>query len=241
MSIDTQQIVVSDIDVEVVRKPIKNLHLGVYPPDGRVRVATPLTMTQDAVRTAIIRRISWIRKQQAKFAAQARQSARDYVSGETHYFLGVPYRLRISQRSGKSQVRINGDRLELVVPNESNRAVRESTMHRWLRSELRKRAEPFAESWAAAMSVPVPKLGIRRMRTRWGSCSRGAKRVWINSELIKKPLECIDYLVCHEVAHLIEPSHAQPFIDLMDKHMPRWRVIRAELNQQPLGHENWDH
>lgn len=241
MNTEAHRISVGEIDVEVVRKQIKNLHLGVYPPFGRVRVAAPLTVNDDAVRLAVITRLGWIKRQQAKFAAQARQSARSYVSGETHFHLGVPYRLRVLRRDGAPRVRIATDRLELTVPPGSDRDYRERVVQRWQRSELRERAQALVTSWAEAMALPLPAFGIKRMRTKWGSCNTASKRIWLNLELAKKPPACIDYLVCHEVAHLIEPSHGERFIALMDRHMPRWRVVRAELNREPLGHEEWDH
>ena len=222
---------VSGLRVEVVRKPIKNLHLGVYPPDGRVRVAAPLTVTDDAVRLAVVGKLGWIKRQQAKFDAQARQSARSYVSGETHFHLGAAYRLRVLRREGAPKVRIAGDRLELTVPHGSDRDYRERAVQRWQRIELREAVQPLLTSWSEAMAVSPPVFGIKRMRTKWGSCNAAANRIWMNLELVKKPLACIDYLVCHEVAHLIEPSHGERFIGLMDRHMPRWRVIRAELNR----------
>jgi predicted metal-dependent hydrolase len=241
MNTKRPHLTIGGIDVEVVRKRIKNLHLGVYPPNGRVRVAAPLTVSEDAVRVAVITRLSWIKRQQANFAAQPRQSARSYVSGETHFHLGAAYRLRVLRREGASKVRIAGDRLELTVPPGSDRNYRERVIQRWQRCELREGAQPLVSSWSATMAVSTPAFGIKRMRTKWGSCNAKANRIWLNLELVKKPSACIDYLVCHEVAHLIEPSHGERFIALMDRHMPRWRVIRAELNQEPLGHEEWDH
>ena len=232
---------VGGIDVEVVRKPIKNLHLGVYPPHGRVRVAAPASVSDEAVRLAIVTRMGWIKRQQAKFAAQARQSNRAYVSGETHYHLGQAYRLQVVNRKGSAAVQIAGDRLQLSIPPGSDRDFRERIMQRWQRHELRERTEPLVNHWAVVLGVPTPGLGIKRMRTKWGSCSIAARRIWLNLELVKKPPTCIDYLVCHEVAHLIEPSHGVRFTSLLDLHMPRWRVIRAELNQEPLAPEKWDH
>lgn len=232
---------VGEIDVEIVRKKIKNLHLGVYPPHGRVRVAAPPAVSDEAIRLAVVTRMGWIKRQQAKFAAQARQSSRDYVSGETHFHFGTAYRLKVVNRQGASSVRITGDRIELSAPPGSERDFRERTFQRWQRQELRDRAGPLVEHWAGVYGVAIPEFGIKRMRTKWGTCNAAAHRIWLNLELAKKPPACIDYLVCHEVAHFIEGSHGDRFIALMDLHMPRWRVIRAELNSEPLGHEEWDH
>lgn len=241
MNIENRHLSVGGIDVEVVRKQIKNLHLGVYPPNGRVRVAAPPTVSDEAVRLAVVTRMGWIKRQRSKFIAQARQSVRSYVSGETHFYLGTAYRLRVVKREGIARVRIAGDRLELSVPFGSDRDFRERTFQRWQRQELRERAAVAVDHWARAFDVPTPEFRIKRMRTKWGSCSSAARRIWLNLELVKKPVACIDYLICHEVAHLIEPSHDERFIALLDRHFPRWRVIRAELNREPLGHEEWNH
>lgn len=241
MNTEQRRLSVGDIHVEVVRKQIKNLHLGVYPPHGRVRVAAPPSVSDEAIRLAIVTRMGWIKRQQAKFAAQARQSNRAYVSGETHFHWGTAYRLRVVSRKGPSQVKIIGERLELSVPPGSDRDFRERVFQRWQRQVLRQRSQPLVDHWAQVLGVPTPEFGIKRMRTKWGSCSAAARRIWLNLELVKKPLACIDYLICHEVAHLIERTHGDRFIALLDRHMPRWRVIRAELNKEPLGPEKWDH
>lgn len=236
-----QHLRVGEIDVEIVRKKIKNLHLGVYPPHGRVRVAAPPAVSDEAIRLAVVTRMGWIKRQQAKFSAQARQSARDYVSGETHFHFGTAYRLKVINRQGASSVKNTVDRIELSTPPGSDRDFRERVFQRWQRQELRDRAGPLVDHWARVYDVAIPEFGIKRMRTKWGTCNAAANRIWLNLELAKKPPACIDYLVCHEVAHFIEGSHGDRFIALMDLHMPRWRVIRAELNSEPLGHEEWDH
>jgi predicted metal-dependent hydrolase len=241
MNTEHHRLSVGDIHIEVVRKQIKNLHLGVYPPLGRVRVAAPPSVSDEAIRLAVVTRMGWIKRQQAKFAAQARQNNRAYVSGETHFHWGTAYRLRVVNRKGAAQVKITGERLELCVPPGSDRDFRERVFQRWQRQELRERIQPLVEHWAQALGVLTPEFGIKRMRTKWGSCSVAARRIWLNLELVKKPPACIDYLICHEVAHLIERSHGDRFIALLDRHMPRWRVIRAELNKEPLGPEKWDH
>lgn len=241
MNTENRRLAVGDIEVEIARKPIKNLHLGVYPPNGRVRVAAPPSVNDEAIRLAVVTRMGWIKRQQAKFAAQARQSERAYVSGETHYHFGTAYRLRVVSRAGAARAKIVGDRLELSVPSGSDRDFRERALQRWQRNQLRERLEPLVEQWAEVLGVPTPEFGIKRMRTKWGSCSCSANRIWVNLEMVKKPPACIDYLVLHEVAHLIDRSHGEDFIALLDRNMPRWRVIRAELNKEPLGPEKWNH
>jgi predicted metal-dependent hydrolase len=241
MSIEARQITVGGLHVDVVRKPIKNLHLGVYPPHGRVRVAAPLAVSDEAVRLAVVTRMSWIKRQRAKFDAQSRQSERAYVSGETHYFLGQRYRLNLIEgaRAGRVHVR-NSRNLDLHVRAGSDQAVRERVFQGWYRQELRNRSAPLIKKWAAKMKIPTPEWGIKRMKTRWGTCNIEARRIWLNLELIKKPSQSLEYLIVHELAHFFERKHSDRFTALLDKHLPRWRVFRDELNAEPLSHEKWD-
>lgn len=241
MSIEARQIVVGGLRVDVVWKPIKNLHLGVYPPHGRVRVAAPLVVSDEAVRLAVVARMAWIKRQRAKFEAQSRQSARSYVSGESHYFLGKRYRLNLIEgaRAGHVSVR-NGGSLDLHVRSDTHQSVRERVFLSWYRQELRKRAAPLIEKWALAMEVPPPTWGIKRMKTKWGTCNIEEGRIWLNLELIKKPPLCIEYIVVHELVHLLERNHSDRFVALMDRMLPQWRLVRDELNAKSLSHEDWD-
>ncbi len=240
MSIEARRISVGGLRVDVVRKPIKNLHLGVYPPYGRVRVAAPLKLSDDAVRLAVVTRMGWIRRQRAKFDAQSRQSERCYVSGETHYFLGQRYRLNLinGARAGRVSIR-NSRNLDLFVRDGSDQIVRERVFLGWYREELRNRTAPLVEKWAARMKVPMPDWGIKRMKTKWGTCNIEARRIWLNLELIKKPPQCLEYIVVHEMAHFFVRHHSDEFVALMDRRLPQWRSIRDELNREPLGHELW--
>ena len=241
MNIEARQITVGGLRVDVVRKPIKNLHLGVYPPHGRVRVAAPLNVSDEAVRLAVVTRMGWIKRQRAKFEAQPRQSARTYVSGESHFFLGKRYRLTLSDgaRAGRVRVR-NSHTLELQVRAGSDQAARERVFLGWYRQELRSRATPLIEKWAASMNIPIPAWGIKRMKTKWGTCNIKARRIWLNLELIKKPPQCLDYVIVHELAHFFERNHTDRFVALMDRLLPHWRLLRDELSAEPLSHEDWD-
>ena len=240
MSIEARQITVGGLRIDVVRKPIKNLHLGVYPPNGRVRVAAPLAVGDEAVRLAVVTRMGWIKRQRAKFNAQARQTGRAYVSGESHYFLGRRYRLNLVEgaRTGRVQLR-NSRSLDLHVRRSGDAAARERVLTRWDREELRSRTEGLIDKWACIMDVPVPAYGIKKMKTKWGTCNSLAGRVWLNLELIKKPPQCLEYIVVHEMAHLIERTHSDRFVSIMDQAMPNWRLVRDELNAEPLSHEEW--
>ena len=242
MTTDSHQLLVSGIRVSVVRKGIKNLHLGVYPPDGRVRVAVPLTVSDEAVRIAVIGKLRWIRRQQAAFEGQARQSRREMLAGESHYYLGRRYRLAVSTTQGKSEVTIrNRNTLELRGSPSVTPEQRERVLAHWYRERLRALATPLIEKWQGILGVTVEEWGIKKMKTKWGSCNANARRIWLNLELVKKPPECLEYLIVHELTHLLVRHHDDRFHALMDKHLPRWQAIRKILNAAPLAHEVWEY
>jgi predicted metal-dependent hydrolase len=228
--------------VEIVRKDIKNLHLGVYPPNGRVRVAAPLRLNDEAVRLAIISRLGWIRRQQNSFEQQDRQSQREMVTGESHYFQGRRYRLDVIEHDGPASVRLrNKTTLELRVRREAGRYSREVALYRWYRRWLREQIPALITKWEPNIGVKVAEWGIKRMKTRWGTCQMEARRIWLNLELAKKPAPCLEYILVHEMVHLLERHHNERFRELMDKLMPQWRHYREELNRAPLAHEEWDY
>jgi predicted metal-dependent hydrolase len=233
---------VHGLHVQVVRKEIKNLHLGVYPPNGRVRVAVPHRVSDAAVRLAVVSKLGWIRRQQARFEAQPRQSAREMVTGESHYYLGRRYRLRIIEDAGRTMHVVRGvSALDLHVRPGTSTEQRELLLLGWYRSELKRFVPPLLEKWQAKLGVRVHEWGIKRMKTRWGSCNPKAHRIWLNLELAKKPERCLEYLVLHELVHLIERRHSDRFIDIMNDWMPHWRQHRSELNAEPLAHQNWNY
>lgn len=234
------ELLVSGINVQVVRKPIKNLHIGVYPPDGRVRVAAPNHVTDDNVRLAVISKLSWIKKQQTHFQAQPRQSQREMVTGESHYFWGRRYRLEVMERYGRHEVVIkNNHKLILYVTPNTTRANRELALNAWYRAALKARVADLIAKWEPIIGVKVNEWGIKKMKTKWGSCNIGDGRVWLNLELANKPAECLEYILVHEMVHLLERHHNDQFRAYMDKFMPQWRWHRDVLNQSPLAHENW--
>jgi predicted metal-dependent hydrolase len=240
MSTDGVQIRVGGVAVQIVRKDIKNLHLGVYPPNGRVRVAAPLRVRDDAVRLAVVGKLGWIKKQQAKFAAQPRQSKREMVSGESHYFLGRRFRLRVVEQRGPAHVVLRSRRfLELHVRPGTDAKGRERVLQDWYREHLRRLIPPLLAKWEAVLGVEATAWAIKRMKTKWGACSIGARRIWLNLELAKKPMPCLEYIVVHELVHLIERHHNDRFIALMDRHLPQWRQCRRELDAAPLAHADW--
>jgi predicted metal-dependent hydrolase len=235
-----RRITVAGIKVEVVRKDIKNLHLGVYPPHGRVRVAAPLVISDEAVRLAVIDKLGWIKRQRAKFAEQPRQSQREMVNGESHYFLGQRYRLRVHEQAAPARVAVRGiTSLDLFVRPGTSAEQREAVLLRWHREQLKALIPPLLEKWQPALGVQVAAWGIKKMKTKWGSCNPASRRVWLNLELAKKPVTCLEYIVVHELAHLLERHHNERFMALLDIHLPQWRQYREILRQAPLGHEEW--
>jgi len=230
---------IGDLKVDIDRKAIKNLHIAVHPPEGRVRVAAPETMSLEAIRIAVSLRLAWIRRQQAKFHGQARQTKREMVSGETHYFLGRGYRLLVERRGEIGRVRLEGDRIRLTCPATAMRDDRLGILNRWYRRELRALVKPKAAEWARKIGVLEPTVGIRKMKTMWGACNSKTAHIWLNLDLIKKSMPCIEYVIVHEIAHLVSDTHDALFIETLERAMPIWRHLRQELNEAPLAHETW--
>lgn len=242
MSIESEKITINGLEVEVVRKAIKNLHLGVYPPEGRVRVAAPEAMSDDAIRMAVIMRISWIKKQKATFEGQNRETKREMVGGESHYFLGQRYRLNVVEHDGPSDVVIrNKSIMDLHVRQSFDVSERQKALNHWYRDQLKDIVPPLLEKWCASLEVQISDWGIKRMKTIWGSCNPEDRRIWINLELAKKPIRCIEYVILHELLHLKERHHGEKFVKLMNSMMPKWQAIRDELNQTTVECKNSTH
>lgn len=242
MSTERHRIEVRGLAVDVYRKAIKNLHVGVYPPDGRVRVAAPERMDEEAIRLAVVSRLGWIRRQQRTFQDQVRQSERQMVTGESHYFRGRRYNLDVIERDATPAVRLRNSRvMELAVRPGASRDKREQVLHGWYRQQLRSEVEALIERWAPRVGVQIPTWGIKKMKTKWGSCKTDAGRIWLNLELAKKPPGCVEYILVHELVHLLEWHHTDRFREIMDALMPNWRARRDELNSAPLAHEEWEY
>lgn len=226
-----QEITVSNLRIDLIKKNIKNMHLSVHPPNGRVRIAVPRNTNEEQVRMYIISKLDWIRKQQKKLASQNRISARDYVSGESHYFLGERYLLNVIYTTGKQMVEIaNKTQMDLFVRKESSVEQRERVMNEWYRKELKIMIPDYISKWESKMNVEVLDWRIKRMKTKWGSCNTEQKRIWLNLELAKKAPHCLEYVIVHEMTHLLERKHNNQFKAYMDQFIPNWRAIRNELN-----------
>lgn len=229
------QITISDLVIEVDRKNIKNIHLGVYPPDGRVRMAVPLKINDEAVRLFAISKLAWIKKHQANFKAQERQPKREFIAGETHYFQGKAYLLNVIYHNGKNEVKTrNNTDLDLYVQEGSDEAQRKKVMMDWYRQQLKKEIPLLIEKWSKIIGVQVNDWGVKQMKTKWGTCNIEAKRIWLNLELAKKTTNCLEYVVVHEMTHLLERHHNERFTMLMNKFLPNWRLYKEELNRSPL-------
>ncbi len=240
MSIETKTIRIRNLTVEVVRKNIKNLHVGVYPPNGRVRVAAPLAVSDEAIRLAVIGKLAWIRRQREKFESQPRQTAREAVSGESHYVFGQRYRLSLVKTIERPQVVLRTKtKMELHVSPRATQAGRLEVLDRWYRKQLRIAAEPLLEEWQHTLGFSLEFWGVKRMKTKWGSCNPETRRIWLNSELAKKPIACLEYIIVHELIHLLVSTHGDRFVALMDEHLPDWRKRRDLLNSSPLANEAW--
>ncbi|MGH3427397.1 MAG: M48 family metallopeptidase [Mycobacteriales bacterium] len=239
MSTTNGYLKVRGVEVDVLYKDIKHIHIGVYPPLGRVRVAAPRRLDSDQVRLAVIQRLSWIKKQRAQLRAAERQSQREMVNGESHYVWGTRHRLKLVKRPGRAHCEVDADRLLLYLPEGSEAESRRELLDRWYRKQLQIALPPLIDKWEGALGISISRWSIRRMKTKWGSCNRESGHIWFNVELAKKHPDCLEYLVVHEMTHLRERGHGDRFVKLMDEYLPDWRSRRDRLNDAPLAHEAW--
>jgi predicted metal-dependent hydrolase len=230
---------IGSIAMQVNRKAVKHLHICVLPPDGRVRISAPETMTETAVRMALISRIPWIKKQQADFARQPRQSEREMVSGECHYLWGRRYRLNVIERAGKHEIKLGRGRLHLYVSGATVTENKARVLSAFYRDVLKARIDELLSVWQERIGVSAADWGVKKMKTKWGSCNTQAKRIWLNLELAKKPPECLEYIVVHELIHLLERKHNVRFERYISTFLPDWKERRDLLNRMPLAHSDW--
>jgi len=230
---------VRGIDIDVIYKDIKNLHIGVYPPLGRVRVAAPYRLDDEHVRLAVIQRLPWIKQRREQLRSAARQSEREMVTGESHYVWGTRRRMRVIERPGRAHFEIDGERLLLYVAAGTPAERRRELLDGWRREQLRQKIPTLIAKWEKKFEVSVPRWTIRRMKTKWGSCNRETGHIWFNVELAKKHPDCLEYIVVHEMTHLLERNHGERFTKIMGQHMPNWRSLRDQLNDAPLAQEQW--
>ncbi len=223
---------IDGLEIEVERKPIKNMHLSVYPPDGRVHLSVPDYLTEGDVRSYVISKWEWIRKQQDEIAAQARQTQREYVSGENHYYFGIRYRLRVSYiTSGANSVEVRGDTMTMRVRKDSTVERRAELMTEWYREQLKEYIGPLVERWAEKLVERDVTWQIKSMKTLWGSCNARRRSLLFNLELARVPKECVEYVVVHELTHLKIQNHSKVFEFLLGQQIPNWKSLRKKLNE----------
>jgi predicted metal-dependent hydrolase len=240
MSTGSAYLTVRGIDIDVIYKDIKHLHIGVYPPLGRVRVAAPRRLDDTHVRLAVIERLPWIKQQREQLRSAARQSEREMVTGESHYVWGMRRRLKVIERPGRPHFELDGERLLLYVPAGTTAERRRELLVHWYRDQLRRAIPDLIAKWEPILGVSVPRWTIRRMKTKWGSCNRETGHIWVNVELAKKHPHSLEYILVHEMAHHLERNHGTRFTKLMDRSLPNWRSLRDQLNDAPLADEHWE-
>lgn len=233
------QVQLGNIAVDVIRKDIKNVHLSVYPPNGRVRIAAPSHMSLDTIRVFAISKLGWIKQQQRKLQAQERETPREYLNRESHYLWGKRYLLTVREDHEVPSLELKHSRILLRVRPGTSEEKKQALFGEWYRTQLRSAALPLLAKWQPLMGATVNRFFVQRMRTKWGSCNPTARHIRLNTELAKKPSECLEYIIVHELAHLIEPTHSCRFIALMDRFMPKWQYYREALNRLPVRHETW--
>jgi predicted metal-dependent hydrolase len=227
------------ITLDVVRKDIKNVHLSVYPPTGRVRISAPLRMSLDTIRLFAISKLGWIKQQQKKLREQERESPREYLDRESHYVWGKRFLLKVVEEDVAPNVKMQHDTMLLRVRPGADDEIREAVVASWYRQLLKSVLPPLIEVWEPRLSVTVNGFFVQQMKTKWGSCNPAARTIRLNTELAKKPKECFEYIVVHEMVHLLEPTHNSRYIAMMDQFIPKWRLYRDILNRLPVRHENW--
>jgi hypothetical protein len=234
-------VLLSGIRIDVLRKDIRNVHLSVHPPAGRVRIAAPRHLSDDAIRAFAIRKLGWIRRQQARLQEQDRETPREFLNRESHFVWGRRLLLRVVEANAAPRVELSPRRLTLHARPGTPAAKRLQILEEWYRLQIRAALPSLISRWASVMGVTVRRVFVQRMKTKWGSCNPPAGTIRLNTELARKPPECLEYLVVHELAHLLESTHNPRFVGLMDRFLPAWQSVRQALNRLPVRHEEWEY
>jgi len=237
--INKRQIKLGNIYVDVIYKDIKNVHLSVYPPNGRVKISAPSRMGIENIRIFAISKIGWIKEQQLKLLNQKRETQREYITRESHYYLGKRYLLKIIEKDAPPKVILRHSTIELYIRRGSTAKRKQNILDKWYRQQLKSIVPGYIVELEKKMNVKVAEYGIRKMKTKWGTCNVKARRIWLNLELVKKPVEYIEYILVHEMIHLIERHHNDQFITYLNKFIPKWRHYKEELNRSALGYVDW--
>ena len=235
------QLELGDISVDVEFKDIKNVHLSVYPPTGRVRISAPSRMSLDTVRVYAISKLGWIKQEQKKLREQERESKREYLDRESHYVWGERFLLEVIEQDAAPSVELTQSHMLLRVRPDASEEKKRDVVEGWYRVQLKKAALPLIEKWEQLLGVSVERLYVQRMKTKWGGCNSAKGHIRLNTDLAKKPPECLEYIVVHEMVHLLEPTHNARFVALLDDHLPQWQHYRDMLNRLPVAHDEWSY
>ena len=235
------QIKLGDIVADVVLKNIKNVHLSVYPPAGKVRISAPARMSLDTIRIFAISKLGWIKQQQKKLRDQERETPREYLNRESHYVWGRRYLLTVAEADQPPTVELKHRKMVLHMRPGTDETKKQTIVEDWYREQLKNAVPPLIAKWEPLMGVTVNRFFVQRMKTKWGSCSPSTHGIRLNTDLVKKPRECLEYIVVHEMTHLLEPTHNARFVALMDRFMPKWQFYRQILNRLPVRHETWEY
>ena len=235
----TETIHIGDLSIQVTKKDIKNVHLSVHPPDGRVTLVAPTATRLEVARAYAISKLSWIREQQRKLKNQARETPRQFIERESHYLWGRRYLMTVLHQDAKPCVTLDHKRLTLTVRPGSDARRRAEVIHEWHKSILHEVVPTLIKKWEPKLEVKVADYFLQRMKTKWGSCNHKAGNIRLNTELVKKPKDLLEYVIVHEMVHLLEPTHSDRFMAILGEHYPTWREARAELNELPLTAEVW--
>lgn len=230
-----QTLQVGDIPIALTLKDVQNVHLSVHPPDGRVTLVAPTATRPDVARAYAISKLTWIRQQQQQLTTQSRETPRQYIERESHYLWGRRYLLSVVTHHAKPSIILDHKRITLHIRPDTDTAQRAKIFHTWHKSLLHESVPPLIKTWETKLGVNVSSYFLQRMKTKWGSCNYTAKNIRLNTELVKKPKDLLEYVIVHELAHLLEPNHSDRFITLLNQHYPHWREARAELNELPLA------
>lgn len=233
------QLELGEIAVDVVLKDIKNIHLSVYPPTGRVRISAPLRMSLDTIRVFAISKLGWIKQQQAKLRGQQRETAREYLDRESHYVWGKRLLLKVIERDEAASVELKRSRMLLRLRPGTPANKKQAIVEAWYREQIRQAVPPLIAKWEPVIGVKVGQFFVQKMKTKWGSCNAALNSIRLNTDLAKKPPQCLEYIVVHEMVHLVVRHHNDQFGNLMDKCLPEWKLSRQMLNDAPLAHTNW--
>jgi predicted metal-dependent hydrolase len=234
-------LLLGEISIEVEIKDIKNIHLSVHPPKGRVRIAAPTRMNIDTIRLYAISKLGWIKLQQKKFRSQLREAPREFLTKEGHYFLGSRYLLKVIEHNAPPSIEIKHKTIHMLIRPGTDAAKKQVLLDEWYRAQLKELVQPLIAKWENKIGVGINELGIRRMKTKWGTCNIEAKRIWLNLELAKKPFHCIEYILVHELIHLLERNHNNKFIAYLNHYLPEWKELKSELNKLPVSHRDWEY